>query len=337
MNLLITTVCNRRCEYCFAAEYVERDATDLKVDQRFITIEQFVKAVDFFAASNERRVSMLGGEPTLHPRFVDFVRYILRRGMDVQVFTNGMMPKRACAELASKIVADHVSFTVNLNPPDSRTAREDELVGNFLDTLGGACTPGVNINKAGMDLGYLIDAIETNGMNRHVRIGISHPTRNQENNNLSLSDYRAVLSEVAAFTRQSAHKEISVGLDCGFPLCLFSDEELGLIVRNSPVGKQLFDCKPVIDIGVDGTAWACFPLQSLGAVPIERFTNGRELSRFFQAMVEQSNPDQPVGIFAECGDCIHLKRNLCRGGCRSFSVYSNHQQPSNRELIPSMS
>jgi len=32
--------------------------------------------VDFLEASGEKRISLLGGEPTIHPKFVDFVKYL---------------------------------------------------------------------------------------------------------------------------------------------------------------------------------------------------------------------------------------------------------------------
>jgi len=333
MNLLLTTTCNRRCEYCFAAEYVERDAEDLQEDERFISLRHFVEAIDFFVASNERRVSLLGGEPTLHPLFNNFVRYILKRNLDVQVFTNGIMPEAACEELAARIIPDRVAFTVNINPPSLRTTREDALVRNFLASLGPACTPGININKPGLDLDFVIEHIEEFKLRRVVRVGISHPTRNRETRHLQIEEYPSVLKQVVHFARRLEEKEIQISLDCGFPLCLFTDEDLGLLARNSPARKQISSCQSAIDIGVDGTAWKCFPLQSLGAVPIHRFANVQELFQFFGALERQSRPDRPGGIFSECQECVFQRRNQCGSGCQGYSLFGSKDKPSKETII----
>ena len=49
--------------------------------------ENLIYLADFLWASNQRQVSLGGGEPTLHPECVDFILYLLQRGFEVTVFT----------------------------------------------------------------------------------------------------------------------------------------------------------------------------------------------------------------------------------------------------------
>lgn len=72
--------CNIRCRTCYAT-----DRTGLK------TLEQIKAEID--TATSLRRleaVSLLGGEPTLHPQLADVVRYVKSRGLVCSVFTNGV-------------------------------------------------------------------------------------------------------------------------------------------------------------------------------------------------------------------------------------------------------
>ena len=84
-NVLLTEKCARACPYCFAKEYLK----DSK--ENTLSWENLIYIADLFEASNEKHLSLLGGEPTLHPDFVDFVMYLIQRHFRVNIFTNGIL------------------------------------------------------------------------------------------------------------------------------------------------------------------------------------------------------------------------------------------------------
>ena len=53
--------------------------------------ENLIYLADFLLASGQRQVSLLDGGPTMHPQCVDFILYLLDRGFDVTLFTDGIL------------------------------------------------------------------------------------------------------------------------------------------------------------------------------------------------------------------------------------------------------
>jgi len=83
MNLMITGRCNYNCPHCFNAA----DNAPLMTEWAF---EDLVRLFDQAQACGIHSVMLTGGEPLLHPQFMDAVREIYARGMYVdKINTNG--------------------------------------------------------------------------------------------------------------------------------------------------------------------------------------------------------------------------------------------------------
>src|SRR5512141_1013400 len=93
MNILVTTICNRRCPYCFAASRVSNSAAK---DSSYITLENFKRALAF-GSKMEPVVGILGGEPSLHPEFASLIEQTWAAGFDAKIFTNGVWSEKAMA------------------------------------------------------------------------------------------------------------------------------------------------------------------------------------------------------------------------------------------------
>lgn len=74
------TNCNIRCTFCYA------------VERPMVKTVEAVKAEIDYATSrrNLDAISLLGGEPTLHPQLVEIVQYVKSKGLVCQVLTNGV-------------------------------------------------------------------------------------------------------------------------------------------------------------------------------------------------------------------------------------------------------
>ena len=107
--------------------------------------------------------------------------------------------------------------------------------------------------------------------------------------------------------------DIVPGFDCGFPLCMFSDEELGKIYKYT-LGQLSFQCGPAIDIGTDMSCWACFPLSNFHKKSIFDFNSYRELHDFYEYEMQKVR-SEVRGIYRECDFCDNYKYNICSGGC----------------------
>jgi radical SAM protein with 4Fe4S-binding SPASM domain len=292
-----------------------------------ITWENLIYVADFLKASNERRFPVLGGEPTLHPEFVDMIIYLLERNFDINVFTSGIMSNEKLEDAAMAfrdVPPERLSFTCNLNDPaKTRTPlAEQECVKRFLGTFGRRVTAGFNIYRLDFDLEFIFQYVTEYGLNKVMRIGIAHPIPGKKNRFVKIEDMDKIYDRLMSFTPYFERLRIKPGLDCGFPLCELDDSRLGWLYRFTG-GKYDFGCAPVIDIGPDLKVWSCFPLSSFHAKSLFEFNSLKEVHDYYNRLHENIRTEVG-GIYEECDSCSFREEALCRGGCLAHSL--NHFQ-----------
>lgn len=81
LNIHITDKCNLKCTYCYSNFYKRRNPD--------ISKEQIFRIVKAFDEMGVMEVSLIGGEPFLHPDFPAIVDYIKSRGLFCSAVTNG--------------------------------------------------------------------------------------------------------------------------------------------------------------------------------------------------------------------------------------------------------
>jgi len=99
--------CNFRCPFCYSSELVlpEKIKKQPKISEK-----------EFFAFLKERRglldgVVICGGEPTLHPGLIEFIKKIKRLGFLVKLDTNGTNPA-LLSEFFKLRLLDYVAMDV---------------------------------------------------------------------------------------------------------------------------------------------------------------------------------------------------------------------------------
>ncbi len=100
------TNCNIRCRCCYAIEHpVVKPLAQVKAE---IDLACGRRALD--------TLSLLGGEPTLHPDLVEIVRYVKERGLVCQVLTNGVRFLQGDEALLDALIAAGVDrFLVHVD------------------------------------------------------------------------------------------------------------------------------------------------------------------------------------------------------------------------------
>lgn len=312
-NIVITTYCNRRCPYCFALDAME-DAP-----ARNMSMPEFVVIADMLVAARRSSVGVLGGEPTLHPQFYEMVWYLVSRGINARVFTNGICSDELMDELETLPRRDRVTFIVNVNFPEIETETNRVRQAKFLRRFAPICDLSLNIFRADLDPLFLADVAREAGIrNRRIRVGFAQPIAGEGNEFLKLEDYRGVARQIVRLAEGVFDQGIVVSLDCGFPLCAFSDEELGRLRRTNANTK--FVCDTATDIAPGLMAWSCFPLAKRNRSKVERTTRLEDLEKRFTNMNGDLRKQSARGVFQECEACPYLKRKVCHGGCLAHVV-----------------
>jgi MoaA/NifB/PqqE/SkfB family radical SAM enzyme len=98
IDVYITSQCNRRCTYCFLPPEFFSSGARMSPDR-------FAGVVSWSQHEGVREITLLGGEPSLHPHFADMVSHAATRRLKVRVVTNGS--RRFRRLLADRTVGKH--------------------------------------------------------------------------------------------------------------------------------------------------------------------------------------------------------------------------------------
>ncbi len=310
-NILLTQSCVRSCPYCFAKKHM----SDSPPSDR-LSWEDLIYLADLVQNSGEENISLLGGEPSLHPQFIDFMVYLLERDFRITVFTSGIMGEKRLMDLEcalGNIQKDRLTFVCNLNDPAISPASEISRVQDFLRRLGRYVTPGFNIHQTEFDLGFIVDTVNRFGLKRGLRLGLAHPIPGVDNVHIKIKDIPGIVERLFSFMPLLERMDIGPGIDCGFPMCAFSDEQLGRLFKlNGPSIR--FGCGPAVDIGPDMAVWSCFPLSDYHKRSVFEFDSIKEIHDFYEARLKDLRVEAG-GIYEACDGCNYREKDLCSGGC----------------------
>lgn len=100
-NIAITYLCNRRnrCTYCYAMQ-----------SEPHMKTADFKAVIRWARILGARCVYLVGGEPTMHPRFAELANIAKKNGVRIQVFTNGLFGQKVRDRIASDDNIERIHF-----------------------------------------------------------------------------------------------------------------------------------------------------------------------------------------------------------------------------------
>lgn len=317
-NLLVTHKCVRRCPYCFADNYMAGARGD------WLAWDDYIYVLDMYQRSKIPVVSLLGGEPALHPDIALLMDYALKRGFAFRMFTSGIMAT-AVRDRLFEVVKSHessgrkITFIVNVNHPSDTPAAHQKIQSEFLALAGHRASISFNIYRLDFDLDFAFELISQHGLMPNIRLGLTHPIAEAREGNAFIKppEYRQVADRLQHFFPKFALNRVTPGFDCGFPICMFTDAQLGNLLQLQ--GTFHWSCGPVVDIGPDLEVWPCFPLSHIRSKKLYDFDSIDAAQAYFLAEVRALRKGN-TGIYVECDECEHRTRGLCSGGCLTYSL-----------------
>lgn len=323
-NIAITAHCNLKCPYCFASTMIE---TQQENNISFETLDKILDWLEPSASKNTAlKIGVIGGEPTLHPQFIDILNRIDEWCQSFRIkrhvlFTNGIILHRYMQDIPNS-----TQILLNYNSPTGMTAdqakqlektmHEIGRLGWFLlDEQGNAkVTLGLNLCQEIDDYSFFWDAVDKYNV-QMLRVSVTAPIHFE-----ALKDkftyYESLKPKFLEFVKQMHLRPgPTLTLDCNqIPTCFFTKEEIHLIDSQATrfVNKV---CSPVIDITPDFTASSCFGAYK--EVNCEDFKDLDQLNTFMihkaiVPMVELNNDGR-------CKDCREHEFLSCQGGCLAFA------------------
>jgi len=318
MNIIITDCCNRACPYCFAQEKIRMSGDTEQAHA--LADEDFNYCIDFLKSSNERALKLLGGEPTTHPHFVQFVEKALGQGLDVTVFTNGLWSPDVLGWV-EVCASDKLHFLFNVNEPGLQPGDENRRQAQSLACAEKRGMIGFNLYRMDFDVRFVVNLIERFGLKREVRLGVAHPIAGQENAFVPDADLPGLGERLLEQLAHLEEHDILGTLDCGFPLCMFPEDQLGKLVTHTK-SNAYSCCGPIIDVGSDLNVWPCFPLSALLNVNLRDFKAYDDLYAYYE---QKLSAVRGIGFLDRCLTCKYRIRGQCCGGCMARTL-RNWQQ-----------
>ena len=307
-NIALTNVCNLDCHYCFALS----DTGHATGPREYVRDEQFEATLDFLERSKIPEARLLGGEPTLHPRFAQLAARAMERGFRVVVFSNAIIPD-AALEFLEQASPESVALLINARAAQDHQPAQWRRIENTYRRLQTKICLGYNIASRVPELDFLLEHIARYGLGRTVRLGLAHPRLEGENEHLRPRDYPFIGRRIVEFARQCRQAQVQIDFDCGFVPCMFPEGTHELF------GVQDFGlrCNPILDLMPDGKFISCFPLQTLHQEPLTPRAEASELRAKFTAEFAEL---RQATLYPECVDCNYRAAGRCSGGCLSSSL-----------------
>ena len=105
LGISLTSSCNLNCPYCYA---------DAQKNGVFLDEKKFEAFLDYFVpyAAPNILIVLTGGEPTLHPKLLSFIKYAKSVFINpyIVITTNGVAPKKLIDQLIDEGVSLQISF-----------------------------------------------------------------------------------------------------------------------------------------------------------------------------------------------------------------------------------
>lgn len=321
-NIMLTYRCNLKCPYCFANEFVNHSRND-------ISMENFMVALKFLKTSGNKHIGLIGGEPTLHAQFREFLQILLEdeEVESVTIYTNGVCMD-TCLEFLPN---EKFSLLVNCNSPQDIGKQQFLKIQNNLDqvfqlnAIWKRVNLGVNLYQNDLDFSYIIELLKRYNLHR-VRMSVTVPNLDEEKNEKSIEYLKQRKEYVLNFIVTCAENDIAPYYDCNIiPKCVWTDKEMQKIesvikkfnLRNTNLRGDHSFCRPVVDILPNLTAVRCFGTSDFTKVAIKNFRCLNDLQNYYVNLVDchvtSCLKDE------QCKNCYERKVLRCTAGCMAFA------------------
>lgn len=313
-NIAIVNYCNLKCKYCFADDMIREDTQSMPLDD-------FRKILEFISRTPKNHIGIIGGEPTLHPQFIDILKevnkYCLEVGTDATLFTNGI-------ELDQFLpyIGDRIGILINCNTPEYQSTESFKKQRETLDHLyelawfDRRANCGCNVYPGCTDYSYIWDIVDRYHLS-HLRTSVVSPAACYESYRSDKEAYYNLMKPIfLKFCEDGIKHRCKLNIDCGhIPMCYFNSEETDLVLEACANVAGNDFCEPVVDINPNFQATACFG--SYDPIDIRDFNNLIELERYL--LIKKSYPKVEANCTGKCTTCKKHKLLQCQGGCLGFA------------------
>jgi len=318
----LTEGCNLACRHCWLAPKYDAEGTQYPT----LEVELFETAIREAKPLGLGSVKLTGGEPLLHPHFVELLEIVRREELGLTIETNGML---CTPEMAAEIArSPQRSVAVSIDGVDAAThewvrgvAGSFEMAKRAVRNLVAADTPPqiiMTLMRGNVDqVEAMIDMAKELGASS-LKFNVLQPTARGEK--LHEADDALTVAEVINLNRR-VDKELSPARD----LRIVFDVPLAfrpLSSIASPDGCGVCGILGILGVIAGGQYALCgigehVPELVFGTVGDDSLDHLWREDPILNEL-RQGLPDQITGVCARC-----LMKHICLGSCIAQNYYSN--------------
>ncbi|MEW6359592.1 MAG: radical SAM protein [Planctomycetota bacterium] len=318
LNLCIISRCNCGCDFCYAG--VLRDGPE-----QMMSVEDVVRILNFAGLSHLRgpRVTISGGEPTLHPQIVEIIGEIRRENSTANI---RLLTNLTCSrELLSRLRPLGIGCVANVaGYPGYSTAQQETVRSNLAFLRENRAFQwfwlAVTISDAEQDFGFLYDLLSEDRPRAidALRLSISTPGQGFANRFPEGSFPR--LGEKYLEIVERCHQIrpfFTYVNECFVDMCMMSE---GIYAKLDPVVMNLRKyCAGSFDILPDFSMHWCFAFAGVPEMGIGNIFAYRSLAEA-QAALQAKAGEMLRALDRQC-DTIRCVNVSCPGPCPAVLYY----------------
>jgi MoaA/NifB/PqqE/SkfB family radical SAM enzyme len=272
IDLYVTSMCNRRCTYCFLSN-------EFLLSRQNMAVSTVRDIAAWASASTIEEITLLGGEPALHPEFSAIVTTIAEHGLNLRTVTNGS-PRFRQAMANDDIASAFSRVAVSLDTPSATAFDALRGRGAFRDAMA-AIDQLRGLGKE-FDINYTVlrstlnnvpqmlafaEELGARRINMHWFSLVGRASTNATEEVVSPAEWRKVLSAVTEYKPRRG--DFLIDCELGFAYGL-PGEERGMCAARERANLQFLP---------DGSVFSCGMLVDTPSLAGYQWHNGRLLRR----------------------------------------------------------
>lgn len=338
----ITKACTLKCDYCFDKVWqneAKSKSAKVTIDQN--TFWKYLKRMwEFFQSDPENKnICISGGEPTLHPKFKEFINSSIHSGYQVYLLSNFTFSTQIAEFLKPYLESWRLTTMTNINSPYDDYAKMSKVLWartllNLKLLEGPWVRLSFNIFDPDVDYEFIFEVLEKYPkLDKTIRLWVVNPIiKDLRRDNTYVFDNETIV-EGKRETMWNMYKRLgkvtdglverltklgySIYLDCGVGWCIFNPKTLQLIENNQ---GRIHGCSlPNDEVSTDGQYSSCYTLYDYGNE--DRKLNVDNLSikksRWHFILKTEFFKEHSL-ILPKCKRCPLLEK-----GCPRFCVSNN--------------
>lgn len=335
--LTVNRACNIRCTWCYAREtnYVSKDQ---------MSIEDLNKALSFIIDSKDRDIIILGGEPTVYPHLEYLLEQCKKHNLRTTIVTNGLLLKNMdYLKHLYDVGLDQVDISIKASSNeeykrDTGAAVFDDVMTAIrnLKKLKKEFTCSMVITKETVNT--FVDGAEFAFKNGCTSLNMSfvydfNTSEEKDPNYLENNNPFTLINDFCLqFHRLNKITKGRFSIENGYPLCVYTEEQLDLLKDNMISSCQLLENTGILF----DTDLSIIPCNLMYKIKVGKL--GVDFNTFeeFLNFKNDKKYSEPFNMLRSlpstvCLECKDLK--YCGGGCTCLWTNTSFEELMNKKLV----